>query len=64
MSEQIQVSSLGALGAKVQGVDIAQVTPDQMQALQEAFAAYEVLFFVNQHLAPQAHWAWPSARVQ
>lgn len=55
MSEQIQVSSLGALGAKVQGVDLAQVNPDQMQALQEAFAAHEVLFFENQQLVPEAH---------
>lgn len=58
MSEQLTITSMGALGAKVEGVDLCQVTPEQLAQLKQAFADYEVLFFEQQDLPPEAHLAF------
>ena len=58
MSGDLKITSKGALGALVEGVDLTQVTPEQMGALEQAFAQHEVLFFENQSLAPEAHLAF------
>ena len=39
MSGDLKITSKGALGALVEGVDLTQVTPEQMGALEQAFAA-------------------------
>ena len=58
MSNALQISSQGALGALVKNVDLAQVTDDQLQQLRLAFAEHEVLFFENQGMAPETHLAF------
>ena len=58
MSGDLKITSKGALGALVEGVDLAQVTPQQMVELEQAYADHEVLFFENQNLAPEAHLAF------
>ena len=58
MSGDLKITSKGALGALVEGVDLSQVTPQQMGELAQAFADHEVLFFEHQSLAPQAHLAF------
>ena len=58
MSGDLKITSKGALGALVEGVDLSQVTPQQMGELAQAFADHEVLFFEHQSLAPEAHLAF------
>ena len=58
MSNTLQITSQGALGALVKNIDLAQVTDDQLQQLRQAFAEHEVLFFENQGMAPEAHLAF------
>ena len=58
MSGDLKITSKGAVGALVEGVDLGQVTPQQMGELEQAFADHEVLFFENQNLTPQAHLAF------
>jgi len=45
MGERIKLKSLGAVGARVEDINLSQVTPDQLNALKQAFADHEVLFF-------------------
>ena len=58
MSNTLQITSQGALGALVKNIDLAQVTYDQLQQLRQAFAEHEVLFFENQGMAPETHLAF------
>ena len=58
MGERIKLKSLGAVGARVEDINLSQVTPDQLNALKQAFADHEVLFFEDQDLPPEAHLAF------
>ena len=49
MGERIKLKSLGAVGARVEDINLSQVTPDQLNALKQAFADHEVLFCGCKH---------------
>ena len=45
-----------ALGAQIDGVDLAEPLSDSVMAeLKDAFARYSVIFFRDQNLSPQQH---------
>jgi taurine dioxygenase len=48
---ELQVVPLGALGAEVRGVDLAQVTPSQINAIKQAWYRHDVLLFREQSLS-------------
>ncbi len=54
---RITIEPTGALGAFVQGVDLASFDDETLAELRDAFAAYSVLFFRDQSLSPEAHIA-------
>jgi taurine dioxygenase len=58
VGHSLSIASTGAVGALVENIDLAQVTPGQILELQQAFADHEVLFFRHQQLTPEAHLAF------
>jgi taurine dioxygenase len=46
----VEVLPLGAIGAEVKGVDLAQVTPTQVEAIKSAWYRHDVLVFRTQRL--------------
>jgi taurine dioxygenase len=45
-------------GAVVSGIQLAQLSNDQMQTLRESFAQHGLLFFRDQELSPEDHLAF------
>ncbi len=53
--QNINVQALGAVGAQVSGVDLAQFDDATLGELRNAFARHSVLFFRDQKLTPEQH---------
>ena len=48
---QLQIRSLGLIGAEVQGIDLARVTQAEIDAIKRAWYRHDVLVFRGQHLS-------------
>jgi taurine dioxygenase len=48
---ELEVRSLGLIGAEVRGVDLARVTKAQVEAIKRAWYRHDVLLFRDQHLS-------------
>ena len=57
----MQISSLGAVGASVEGVDLGSVTEEEMAALRTAFADHGLLVFRDQSLTEDEHIGFAQA---
>ena len=51
----IQVASLGAVGALVSGIDLADCSDDALAELRRAYADHSVLFFRDQEIDVDDH---------
>jgi len=51
----IQCTSIGAVGAEVDGIDLNMISDDDLENLKALFAENGLLFFRDQELSPQAH---------
>lgn len=54
----IEVTSLGAVGAEVTGIDLASCSDDALEEMRRAYANHSVLFFRDQKLTPDQHLAF------
>jgi taurine dioxygenase len=48
----------GSLGAEIRGVSLTEIGPAQVDEIQALLIEHQVLFFPEQHLAPEAHVAF------
>ena len=53
--QHIKVACAGAVGAHVDGVDLADLSDAALAELRAAFAQYSVLFFKGQNITPEQH---------
>ena len=53
--QHINVQSTGAVGALVDGVDLAHLNEPALAELRQAFTQHSVLFFRKQSLSPEQH---------
>src|SRR3954463_2200467 len=49
--EDMEVRSLGAIGAEVRGIDLAHVTKAEVEAIKRAWYRHDVLLFRDQRLS-------------
>ena len=54
----MRIEGLPGVGAEITGVDLRQVTGDEMDAIKQAYAAHGVLFFRDQDLSEADHIAF------